>query len=470
MSVHDQSNDRAPGAQWRRARAALTVIALAALWPCAPAQAQETVVPSVETPREPPSLVRWRALMAGEVTRLDALLAEYAAAHPALDMAEAEAEMIRARAEVVDTLPDPILRVMLANVPWTSWKLDAMEMSGVEVALEWMFPWPGTLGAQRRAELAEAEAVATTSGEMAIELELEASAMYWMVYRIDRVLEALDDIEQLLADMQRLVEARYRYNQASEGEVLQVGLERSMLDQERLAMLAERAELAARFNAMIGRDLTAPLVPPKDLDLEPLPADVYSTLLARALEARPAFATYAARLDALGVRVEAAEAMAWPELMVGGSWMFHAAAQGDHLAGEDLVSLMVGVTLPFGSAARASDEVAMIERERQVVEVERAITVREIEVALAGQIARLEELAGQVKYVRESLLADARATLDTMIAMYPTGGAEFLELLEAQRRIFETEIELRMLVSEHKQLRDALERQTGAPVSLAGGP
>lgn len=401
---------------------------------------------------------------------LDALLRERAQTLPTVRMMEAQSQVIRQRASKMGILPDPSLTVEVMGLPWNTFRINQTPMSGIQVGLAWTLPWPGMRAADVYSEQMMADAMRAEQGEVALSAEVDAAKMYWQVHTIDRMLEALDPIEQQLRDMQQLAKARYLFGTAMESEVLRAGLALSDLGARRVEMLAMRGQMVAAFNAMLGLPPETPLVPTPNREISPIASlPSTDTLLSTAEQMRPAFDAFEAQSRAFDARENAADYGRYPMFMVGASYTFRmdssvggASHTGtvDQDGGVDFLGAMVGITLPFFSGGRVDAEQSAILAERHVVDTKRQETLWMLRADIANAYATLRGLEVRLQNLENSLKPDARSVFDTLVAIYPTGGSDFMDLLAASERILMLDMQRAQWVSEHHLTRDHILRLT----------
>lgn len=402
---------------------------------------------------------------------LQTLLEERIKKLPAVEMVKAEAEVIRQRSVKMGTLQDPALTVEVMGLPWDTFRLNQTPMSGVQVGLTWTLPWPGMRASEVHSEQMMAEGMLARGGEAGLGVEVEAAQMYWQVHTLDRMLEVLVEVERQLKDMQRLAEARYRFGTAMEADVLRAGLALSDLGARRVEMLAMRAEMVAKFNGMLGRPSGEVLVPEavhKIVPLSTLPGE--DELLAQAQQTRPVFGEFEVQERVLEAKSEAAEYGRYPMLMVGVNYTFRMdssvdggavhGATPDRDGGVDFLGAMVGVTLPFFSGGRVDAEQAALLAERHVTDIKRQETAWMLRAEIGGAVAVLRGLEARLEHLEGVLKPDARSAFDTLVAVYPTGGSDFMDLLAAAERLIMLDMQRAQWTGDHHRTRDRLVRLT----------
>src|SRR2546428_14192242 len=160
-----------------------------------------------------------------------------------------------------------------------------MEMT--ETMLMQMVPWPGKLSSARSAARNTARAASADAEEQARMLAAQVRMAYYDLAYGDRALEVMRRTQALLRQFLDVSTTMYAVGSAVQQDVLRAQVEVTLMTEDITRMSQERIAMAARLDALLGRDATIPV---RALELpEPageLPA--VDSLVARALAARPA--------------------------------------------------------------------------------------------------------------------------------------------------------------------------------------
>src|SRR5699024_3871107 len=115
--------------------------------------------------------------------------------HPILRARREEANALRASIAGVGLRPDPTLSLSAMYLPWKPPSLTADSMSGVELGLSVPIWYPKELRAQKSSIEAQASALESAEDTARTDLLMEAAALYYEVYAIDRAISALEDVQ-----------------------------------------------------------------------------------------------------------------------------------------------------------------------------------------------------------------------------------------------------------------------------------
>ncbi len=188
---------------------------------------------------------------------------------------------------------------------------------------------------------------------------------------------------------------------------------------------------------LVGQPLPPELPPPLTLESQGLLADLPAGLPSALLERRPDVRQAERQLQAANANIGAARAAFFPRITLTGSVGLASTELGD-LFSYSAWQFAPQITLPIfdAGANQANLEVSEANRDIAVAQYERSIQVafREVADALAGRATYGEQLrAQQAQMQAEQKRADLAAL------RFRNGVSSFLDVLDAQRALFQTQ-------------------------------
>ncbi len=205
-----------------------------------------------------------------------------------------------------------------------------------------------------------------------------------------------------------------------------------------LALLQrQRAQDRNALVLLVGQPLPADLPPPRSLEAQGLLAELPAGLPSELLERRPDVRQAERQLQAANANIGAAKANFFPRITLTGSI---------GLASDDLGGLFENrawqfaprITLPIfdAGANQANLELSEANRDIAVAQYERSIQVafREVADALAGRATYGEQLRAQQAQLQAEQTRNRLAEL-----RFRNGISSFLDVLDAQRALFQTQ-------------------------------
>jgi multidrug efflux system outer membrane protein len=185
------------------------------------------------------------------------------------------------------------------------------------------------------------------------------------------------------------------------------------------------------------------------VDAQPIPPEVPAGLPAQLLERRPDVREAEQRLVSATARIGEAKAMLYPRISLTGSYGFASTDLSELLDGSSQSwNIFAGLLQPIFNAGKNKRRVEVREsQQRQAVyDYERTLlqALREVEDSLIGLRKSGEQRGSQ----RERVAAE-RKVVELSELRYRGGVAAYLEVLDAQRSLFDAEIDETASVSTH---------------------
>ncbi len=377
-------------------------------------------------------------------------------ANPALIAARLQADAALLRSSQAGALPDPQLTFALVNRPLAGFGTGEM-MTMNTIGITQMLPWPGKQGhgAARYRALAEAQRLE------AVDLERQIGARVASAYAdlaaADRTIAILARTRTLLDEFLNAAQAMYAVGETPQQDVLQAQVAVARMTEDIMVMEEERVALAARLNALLGRAATVPvpalsLIAPGD----PLPSA--DSLMVLATGRRPALLAAQERVRAAEAGYRQARRELYPDLMLSVEY-------GQRPQYDDMLSLMVGVSLPIWAGSRQLP----MRREADAMRAGEAAMARDLANETYAMLTELRAGAERARrltalYQRE-ILPQARAGVEAALSAYRVGAADYMTLVESEMTVNRYETELVRLAADWQRATAAIEALAGS----AGG-
>ena len=363
---------------------------------------------------------------------------------PTLQASEAGVEAKRAAAIAAGRLPDPTLSVGIDNFPVSgppafSFSRDSMTMA--RIGFEQAFPNP----AKRRAQRGRAQAeIGVAQAGLAVEAQNVrlAAALAWVdLYFARRRLAQLQGLDESLGELHSTVTARLASGSARPSQALEPEQLRAAVNDRRSEIAAEVAKGQSRL-AQLTDD------PEADVAGNPPVLAVDGAGLRAGLASLPRLQALDAEARAADADITLARADKRPDWRVGTSYGRRDPAYGD------MVSVTLGIDLPFFSGRRQNPLIAARESEASRARLMREAGARDLLAALDGDLADHAMHHQRLMNARNTLvpLARRRAKLD--MASYAAGKLDLGSALLTTLALAEAEVDA--LSREADVARDAI--------------
>lgn len=415
-----------------------------------PAQAQYTGdVPPTAGGTQPPT----GELQSPQILDLDSLLAEVRTQNPSLQAIRLGADALTSRREQVASLPDPSI-----VVGYRPFGLDAVTDLVPTLRMQQAIPFPGKLALAGRAADYRAEAAKLQADAFAEDLALQVKLAYYDLYLVQQHDRHVQHFQNTLADFEQAAAVKYEVGQGAQQAILKAQLERNARARERLMLTEKRRTLIEALARLTDRPelvMTAGEVVVAAPDVSIDTARAFTLALAE----RPEVASLQAELRGADTEVALAKKDFLPDFQVEAGFMDMGGMNGLSALGNRFI-IGGGITIPLQTGRRrAAVEEARLRRAQ--VEARYAALQTEIETRVNELNNRLREEAKALALYENTLIPQAQTTLEATLSAYTTGQADFLDLLDSERMLFDLHVEKeRTLVSYLKGAAE-LERAIG---------
>lgn len=381
---------------------------------------------------------------------LDRLLAQALTDNPEIAAARQRWEAAKAQEPQARALDDPVVSITAWDIPSD---LNLGETGQTWYGIEQAFPFPGKRALRGRIANLESEAAEQDYLAASRAVRARVKSTYARLYRVQRESMVRREHQALLNELIHIALARYAVGQAAQQESLKAQVELSMLHASLLTLEQQQQSLRIELGTLAGHPDGPLFFGTAQIDYRPLEVAV-GALEAQSLEQRPEIRAG----ERMVAREEGAATLArrgwWPDFMAEVSYLdVHDGPNRWMLAGK--------MTLPWLAAGkyRAKIADAAAGRTRAAAEVE---AVRNETVSLVRDaVLKLNTAQSLIDLYRGGIIVQAEQGLESARIAYTTGRADFLNLIDAERRLRDVRLAADIALADWAERRAELERVIG---------
>lgn len=398
------------------------------------------------------------------VASLQDLLTEAERNNPQIQAARNGWESAKQVPSQVSTRPDPQFTAQQVTVgsprPFAGYTNSDFAYFGLGVSQD--FPYPGKL--RLRGEMAKRDAdVMQQQYESALrEMQLGVKAAYFQLSYLSKTLGILENDGQLLEQVEKAADARYRSGMGNQHDLLQAQLERTKLLREITMHHLEVARTQAQIKQLLNRSQTAPDIEAADLPETALPYS-FDELLSAAKGQNPAIAGAQKVVEKANLQVDLARKDFYPDFNLQYMWQ-----RTDPAQFRAYYMLSFSARVPIYRSRKQRPELAQAEidlnRSRNEVEVQ----TQQISFELRTEYETAQKAAELLKIYREGLLPQARAEFEAGVAAYQNNRQEFQALLASFLDVLHLDEEYWQSAAERETALARLEELTGVSMHDEG--
>ncbi len=366
----------------------------------------------------------------------------------------------------VGTLPDPHIAFDAVNLPVDTFSATQENMTQLRVGLSQEIPFPGKLRAREEAAQFEAESASYDVGETRWRLIRNVHISWWNLFYLDRALEVVKRNQQLLRQLIRIAETKYKVGEGLQQDVLLAQVELSKLLDVEIQFVGARKNTESRLNKLLNRPTYLTINLPSKV-VETLPQLPTEAELHRiAVKARPLLASQGERIKAAKKRVDLAELDYYPDFKVGGAWGVRSGINPvNRQTRPDFTTFGLSFNLPIFTSTkqdRALDQRrADVAKEQFALQDETEAVWSEASTALADFIKNRD----QASLFKQGIIPQASQTVDSMLAGYQVNKVDFLNLVRSQITLYNYETQYWRALTGARQSLARLEAAIGKKIA-----
>jgi len=375
--------------------------------------------------------------------------------NPDIAAAESRLKAERARIRVSRSLSNPRIGLMREN-NLTSDQEMMGPMTSISISQDIMFPSKYFLMGSARE--ASADSAARSLENVKLMTREKVLSAYAGTYSARKILSLLMAQRESLREIARIAEARRATGAVPQQDEMKAHVEQTKIENEILMQQQEVDEKEAMLNALLGRSATAPItIIPDDLPAPALNHDL-KEIERLALENSRALASGRSLLTEAETMKTLAGYSYAPDFMLS----FRKPIQN---ARPDAYEFGIEMTIPLWFFSRQTGEVAEASARAATAKSELDSMINETRAQVRALTSRTLAFEKMIRVYDTALIPQASSSLNSSRTAYIAGKAGFLELLDAERSLYEVRIGFHRALSSYIDNLARLERVAGVSLS-----
>ena len=361
----------------------------------------------------------------GAPTSLSDLLNEAERNNPQIEAARQGWNAAKQVPTQVSTLPDPQFEVQHFSVgsprPFAGYTNSDFAYVGFGVSQD--IPYPGKL--RLKGEMAKRDADVTQQQYDAVRRSVLAGvkSAYFQLAYLSKTLAILESDGQLLQQVERAADARYRSGMGSQQDLLQSQVEQTKLQREITMHHLEVAKAQAQIKELLNRSQSSPDIVPADLAQTPLPY-TFDELLAATNAQNPEISGAKKMVEKQKLQIDLAHKDFYPDFNVQYMWQ-----RTDPTQFRAYYMLTVGVKVPIYRSRKQRPELAQAEADLNRARSEQESQTQQVALEVRTEFDTVEKTGELLKIYSDGLLPQTRAEFQSGLASYQNNRADFQGLL-----------------------------------------
>jgi len=401
-------------------------------------------------------------LFAQDKVILDELIQEAVKNNPDLKSAQNSWQSELAKVPQAGALPDPQLSFNLMNLPVNSFDFNQEPMTGKQVALMHMFPFPGKQGLRTRVAKENAVVAEFRYQELKNQLIKNVKLTYYNLFFIDRAIDITLENTKTLEQFVKIAETKYSVGKGIQQDVLRAQVELSKMMDKLIRLEQQREELESQLNTLLNRPVENPVGGTEELEYSESSVDL-NQLKESAAENRPLLKAWQEMVSQSDTKVQLAKKDYLPDFSLGVAYSQRETLKNG-MGGVDFFSGMFSMNIPLYFWRKQSKKV----EENQLVHLSSQEKYNDVRNQVYSELDRvlndIEKNKRLVELFETGIIPQASQSLKSAIAGYQTDKVDFLTLLNNQINLFNFEQDYYRVLSDYYVGIAKLEAAAGAEI------
>ena len=364
----------------------------------------------------------------------------------------------------VSTLPDPQFNLQQVNVgsprPFAGYTNSDFAYIGLGVSQD--FPYPGKL--RLKGEIAKRDADVSEQQYESVRRSILAQVKeaYFQLAYLSKTLGILESDGQLLQQLEKAADARYRSGMGNQQDLLRAQLEQTKLLREITMHHLEVAKSQAQLKQLLNRSQASPDIEPTDLSATPLPYS-YEELWAATKAQNPQIAGAEKMAERQKLQVDSAHKDFYPDFNLQYMWQ-----RTDPTQFRAYYMLSLGVRVPIYRSRKQRPELAQAEAELSRSRSEVEVQSQEVASQLRNAYDTAQKTADLLKIYQDGLIPQSRAGFQAGMAAYQNNRQDFQSALSSVLDVLHFDEEYWQGLAEREAALARLEELTGLSLREEG--
>jgi cobalt-zinc-cadmium efflux system outer membrane protein len=357
------------------------------------------------------------------------------------------------------SLPDPTLSFNLLNAPINSFAFDQEPMTGKQISLRQMFPFPGKLSIKEKISSEVAAISITKYQEYKNQIIKDLKTAYYNLFFIDKAIEITNKNQILLQEFAKIAETKYSVGKGLQQDVLKAQVELSKTKDKLIQLEQKREVIQAKINTIINEPVNSKLGKTDEPDFFFINQNL-DTLQSIAITNRPLLQGWESMKRQSNLKVALAKKDYWPDFS-----LFLAYNQREELLngnpGYDFLSGGISLNIPIYSGRKQSKRVEETQFFKNMIDERYTQILNQVYFELENKRSSAGKNAKLVELFKTEIIPQASQSVESALMGYQTDKVDFLTLINNQITLFNYELDYFRVFSDYNKDIANLEFLTG---------
>lgn len=372
---------------------------------------------------------------------LDSLINRAIEVSPRLKALRNKKEISVSKIPQSTNLSDPMLTLGLANLPTNSFSFTQEPMTGKIIGLSQAVPFPGKLGTAEKVLNKDTEITQQEIDDAKNEITNDIRKLYYDLSFTREAIRIAEQSKRNLEQISEVVKTKYTVSKASQQNIIQVEVEITKTKDKILELKGNEISYLASINSYLLVESDSPVQTYKIPELPDINFSI-NNLETSAKENRP----FLKGINIAKEKSALMETLAGYEFYPNFNFTVQY-SQRDEISKtntplNDFLSFFVGFNLPLNYGGKASAKIEEAKLMEKMYSDQYDASVQMLNKSFGESLAKLNQLKEREKLLREGLIPQAEQSLKSVLANYSVGDIDFINVIDAQNKLYEIETNL----------------------------
>jgi len=362
--------------------------------------------------------------------------------NPALFAADRNIQALASIPAQVGTLPDPSISFNALNLPVNTFSPTQENMTQFQLGFSQTLPYPGKLGLKKDIAAQVTNVALSNKEELRLVLLRNVRIHWWNIAYLDKALFIVRNNQNLLRNLVRISEAKYKTGAGLQQDVLLAQLELSKILEQLLRLESERTVQVATLNALMNQPSNQAIILPPSLPDMAIPTIQIRFLKAWAKRNHPKLRSLDYQMNAANKRIDLAKKDYYPDFKLGAAYGFRQGRNPvNNQSRSDMASLMFSMNIPIFTDSKQDKALDQRHAEQAQLEFKWKDTLNQINADIDSAAAQFQTAQKQMQLFKLGIIPQSHQTTASMLAGYQVNKVDFLNLVRAQLVEFNHDIQ-----------------------------
>ncbi len=380
---------------------------------------------------------------------------------PELKMLNSKLLVSKSKVAQVSNLPDPVLKFGVNNLPVASFAFDEEAMTGKVIGLSQAIPFPGKLSQAGNIKTIDVEIVEEEIADKKNRIKNEFSQAYYELIYLRSAIEYSNENLKLLESISKVVRSKYSVSKASQQNVIKVDEEITSLRTKIEFLRGKENAVIAVLNSFLLADSKSKIETGK-ISMIPNFNFTITELIKISENNRPFLKGIKKAKEKSKELKKLFEYDYYPNFAFSVQYTQRGNFAKTNSNLNDFLSGFISLSIPLNYGGKVTAKVNEAEYKYDLYSNQYNASLQFLMKAFGKSVSKILELKEREKLIEQGLLKQAKQSLNAALAAYQVNEIDFYNVIAAENRLLNVQIELAKIRTDYYKEISLLEFLTGS--------